>query len=122
MRTRLLLNESEAQILRGICYARIVVLKAGNPHSVEDLPLNYVLDEHTARMALHVIDFYRSIVMFNVEAVKRMAAVYQDPHTNGGYYEGLIGDYKAIIDNLEISSVSVLNLNRRIKDYVKGQK
>ena len=40
MKEQLQLSEGEAQLLRGLSFARMVVLKAGDPHSVEDLPLH----------------------------------------------------------------------------------
>ena len=78
MNKLLSLSEGEAQILRGLCYARIVVLKVGDPKGVEGLPLHNALDERTARMALHVFDFYRSAASGNTEAVKRQAAAQQN--------------------------------------------
>lgn len=56
MKEQLQLSEGEAQLLRALCYARMVVLKAGETKGAEDLPLHNMLDEHTACMALHVFD------------------------------------------------------------------
>ena len=122
MKEQLHLSESEAQLLRGLCYARMVVLKAGDPKGVEDLPLNYVLDEHTARMALTVFDFYRSVFYQNEEAVKRLSAVYQDPNAGGGYYDGMIGDYLHILSGLGIAEDDALVLYHSIKGYIQSQK
>ena len=71
MKEQLQLSEGEALLLRGLSFARMVVLKAGDPKGAEDLPLHNTLDEHTARMALPVFDFYRSAVSGNTEAVMR---------------------------------------------------
>lgn len=47
MKEQLQLSEGEAQLLRALCYARMVVLKAGETKGAEDLPLHNTLDEHT---------------------------------------------------------------------------
>ena len=124
MNKLLSLSEGEAQILRGLCYARIVVLKAGDPKGAEDLPLHNTLDERTARMALHVFDFYRSAASGNTEAVQRLATVQQrkGPNAGGGYYDGMIGDYLHILTGLGIDEDGVLQLQVRIKDFIQSQK
>ena len=102
----------------------MVVLKAGDPKSVEDLTLLFELDEHTARMALPVFDFYRSAASGNTEAVKRLAAVQQSkgPHAGGGYYDGMIGDYQHILSGLGIDKDEVLQLRIRIKAFIQSLK
>ena len=122
MKKHLTLSEGEAHLLRGLCYARIAVLKAGDPHSVEELPLNSVLNEHTACMALHVFDFCRSAVSGNTEAVQRQAAAQQAmaPNAGGGYYDGMIGDYLHILSELGIAEDDAFVLHRRIKEYIRS--
>lgn len=124
MKEQLQLSEGEAQLLRALCYARMVVLKAGDPHSVEELPLHNTLDEHTARMALSVFDFYRSAASGNTEAVQRQAAAQQNmgPNVGGGYYDGMIEDYASIVTGLGIDENGVLQLRIRIKAYIQSQK
>ena len=121
---RMELSESEAKLLYNLSYARMVVLKADDPHSVEELPLHNALDEHTARMALTVFDFYRSAASGNTEAVQRQAAAQQTmgPNVGGGYYDGMIGDYLHIISGLGIAEDDAFVLHRRIKGYIRSQK
>lgn len=124
MKEQLQLSEGEALLLRGLNFARMVVLKAGDPKDAEDLPLHNTLDEHTARMALPVFDFYRSAVSGNTEAVKRQAAAQQNmgPNAGGGYYDGMIEDYASIVTGLGIDENGVLQLRIRIKAYIQSQK
>ena len=124
MKEQLQLSEGEAQLLRALCYARMVVLKAGETKGAEDLPLHNTLDEHTARMALPVLDFYRSAASGNKEAVQRQAAAQQTmgPNAGGGYYDGMIGDYVSIVTGLGIDEDGVLQLQIRIKDFIQSQK
>ena len=118
------LSEGEARLLRGLSYARMVVLKAGDPHSVEDLPLLFELDDHAARMALPVFDFYRSAASGNTEAVKRQAAAQQTkgPHAGGGYYDGMIEEYASIVAGLCLDKDEVLQLRIRIKAFIQSLK
>ena len=124
MKEQLQLSEGEAQLLRALCYARMVVLKAGETKGAEDLPLHNTLDEHTARMALPVFDFYRSAASGNKEAVQRQAAAQQTmgPNAGGGYYDGMIEDYLHILSGLGIGEDGVLQLQIRIKAYIQSQK
>ena len=124
MKEQLQLSEGEAQLLRALCYARMVVLKAGETKGAEDLPLHNTLDEHTARMALPVFDFYRSAASGNKEAVQRQAAAQQTmgPNAGGGYYDWMIGDYLHILSGLGIGEDGVLQLQIRIKDFIQSQK
>jgi calcineurin-like phosphoesterase family protein len=124
MKEQLQLSEGEAQLLRVLCYARMVVLKAGETKGAEDLPLHNTLDEHTARMALPVFDFYRSAASGNKEAVQRQAAAQQTmgPNAGGGYYDGMIEDYLHILSGLGIGEDGVLQLRIRIKAYIQSQK
>ena len=124
MKEQLQLSEGEAQLLRALCYARMVVLKAGEMKGAEDLPLHNTLDEHTARMALPVFDFYRSAASGNKEAVQRQAAAQQTmgPNAGGGYYDGMIEDYLHILSGLGIGEDGVLQLQIRIKAYIQSQK
>ena len=118
------LSEGEARLLRGLSYARMVVLKVGDPKSVEDLPLLFELDDHTARMALPVFDFYRSAASGNTEAVKRQAAAQQTkgPHAGGGYYDGMIEEYASIVAGLCLDKDEVLQLRIRIKAFIQSLK
>ena len=118
------LSEGEARLLRGLSYARMVVLKAGDPHSVEDLPLLFELDDHAARMALPVFDFYRSAASGNTEAVKRQAAAQQTkgPHAGSGYYDGMIEEYASIVAGLCLDKDEVLQLRIRIKAFIQSLK
>ena len=124
MKEQLQLSEGEALLLRGLSFTRMVVLKAGDPKGAEDLPLHNTLDEHTARMALPVFDFYRSAVSGNTEAVMRQAAAQQNmgPNAGGGYYDGMIEDYLHILSGLGIGEDGVLQLQIRIKDFIQSQK
>ena len=124
MKEQLQLSEGEAQLLRALCYARMVVLKAGETKGAEDLPLHNTLDEHTARMALPVFDFYRSAASGNKEAVQRQAAAQQTmgPNAGGGYYDGMIEDYLHILSGLGIGEDGVLQLQIRNKAYIQSQK
>ena len=118
------LSEGEARLLRGLSYARMVVLKVGDPKSVEDLPLLFELDDHAARMALPVFDFYRSAASGNTEAVKRQAAAQQTkgPHAGGGYYDGMIEEYASIVAGLCLDKDEVLQLRIRIKAFIQSLK
>jgi len=119
---RMELSESEAKLLYDLSYARMLVLKEFDPHSVENPPLHTAVDEHIARIMLPVFDFYRSVTSNNIEAVKLQAATKPGLHVGVGYYEGVIADYRAIINGLGISVEPVLELYRRMKTFIKGQK
>lgn len=122
------LKEKESMILRDICFARMKVLHAGEIQNPEDLQIQRQLSETAARQAMIVFNFFCCAWSGNEEGVKRQAADQknQGPHAGGGYYDGMIRDYKALMAermwNGSYFEEDVLHLQSRLKEFIKAQK
>lgn len=125
-KTMMQLTEREAIILRDVCYARMKVLKAGEPSQPNDLPIYKELSDIAARQALVVFDFFRSAMAGNAEAVRHLAAVQKNcgPHAGGEYYDDMISDYQFIMGRLmeqnAYISDDVFQLHDRIRKMGYG--
>lgn len=123
---KLELSEQERLILRDLCFSRMKVLNAGDARNVNAIPVHAYLSVFEARQALPVFDFFRSVYSGNVEAVKRLAVAQHKmgPHAGIEYYDGMIADYRSIMESLSenYTTDDVLHLQNRIKGFVKEQK
>lgn len=124
----MLINDLESVILRDICFARMKVLKAGDPESAEALPIQHELTGLTGRQVVPAFDFFKCAMAGNEEAVKRQAAAQKamGPHAGGEYYDGMIEDYRGIVaaqmDQGHYTAEDVTILQSRIKGFIKAQK
>ena len=121
----LVLSDQEAVILRDVCYARIKVLKAGEPKRPEAFPLHVKLNSLLVRQSLIVFDFFRCAMAGNEITVKKQAKKQQEmgPHAGEEYYDGIIADYQAIMNSLmqngSYSMEEALQLQKKLKGFIR---
>ena len=120
------LSGQEARILRDICFARMKVLKAGDPETPKDLPKQNELNEMVARQCLIVFDFFSCAMMGNERSVRIQAEKQHEmgPHAGGEYYDGMIADYQSIMGGLMqgYGMKEVLQLQNRLKTFIREAK
>ncbi len=121
------LSGKESRILRDICFARMKVLRAGDPESPEEVPLSGILNDFKVRQAVIAFNFFRCAWSGNEEGIKRQTANQknQGPHAGGEYYDGMIRDYRQIMEQMmgsDYTPEDVTTLHIRLKGFLKEQK
>lgn len=120
------LSGKESRILRDICFARMKVLRAGDPESPEEVPLSGILNDFMVRQAVIAFNFFRCAWSGNEEGVKRQTENQRNmgPHAGSGYYDGMIQDYHQIMEQMmgsDYTSEDVTILHKRLKGFLKEQ-
>ena len=122
---KLSLTNSEAGILRDICFARMRVLNAGNAENATDLPLNAALSEFAAQQSLLVFLFWHYATDANADGVCRMIAIHKNmaPHeTCHEYSEKMLQDYLTIMSEQMLrggyDEDDILDLEAKIQTFL----